>query len=505
MLLGFADARGIVGAWLAQMGRAQRMDWDKYEAWFGYRSLTTVSLVGRIEKDLASFSLSAGIGEGADLYQTVRQEPAEMDALRLFPPDALNVDVILLHEPEKLWGRLSEFLKGRLAIIDPDVGEEQFDSGVMDVEEMIGATVPEVLGVLGEEVAIGVLKTPGEKTSERDLVLAFQIKEKAAAERVLERVKRGEFLKDYMDEGDLKREEYLGETLWYTEAEDSLAYVVLDKYIVLSLDLGRLKRVVETYQSGEHVGTSELFLDARKAVTWPASKLVYANLSGLLELLLTRAFDETAEGGIVVVTVERERELSIEAGMGLKGASAAAATALGYAVPKLIEAHQEEVRSRCVGRMEVLGARARDWADKHDGVFPLTIEELALEADVLRCSADGRAPPEGTDRVVSYRYVPVVAKSPPNTILFFEDEGVHTDGRTVVTVCGEAEFVIENVFRSRMPFLLRQQASLLDKDIGKADARLAEASEEERPAIEAEKAALESRKAAIHALQEEFR
>ncbi|GEM_PF-3683870 len=512
VLLGFADAQGIAGAWLAGMDRARRMDWDKYESWFGYRSLTTVSLVGRIEKDLASFSLSAGIGEGAELYQAIRQEPAETDALRLFPPDALNVDVILLHEPSKLWQRLSAFLKGRLSIIDPDAGEETFDSGVMEVEEMIGVTVPEVLDVLGEEVALGVLRTPGEKTSERDIVLAFQITEKAAAERVLELVKKGEFVKDYLDEGDLVSEEYQGETLRYTKAEGSLSYVVLDRYIVLALDLGRLKRVVDTYKSGEHVGLSPLFLDARKAVTWPASKMVYANLSGLFELLLTQFFDETpeefkkgtAEGGIVLVTVEREGELSIEAGLGLKGASAAAATALGYAVPRLIEAHQEELRSRCMGRLEVLGARARDWADKHEGMFPLAIDELGLEADALRCEADGRAPPEGSDRVVSYRYVPV-AKGAPTTILFFEEKGVHPGGRTVVTASGEAEFVLEEVIRPQMRLQLKGQVELLDKWIGRAEARLAEASEEERPSIEREKASHEARKAALQVLQDEFR
>lgn len=513
VLLGFADAQGIVGAWLGQMDRAQRMDWDQYETWFGYRSLTTVSLVGRIEKDLASFALSAGIGPGADLYQTIRQEPAEMDSLRLFPPGALNVDVLLLHEPANLWKRLSAFLKERLSILDPDVGEETFDRAVMDVEDIIGATLPEVLGVLDEEVAFGLLKTPGEETSERDMVLAFQVKDRAEAERLIEKVRKGELAKDYLVDGDLKSETYAGETLWYTKPEDSLSYVILDRYIVLALDLARLRRVVDTYKSEEHVGTSAPFLDARKAVTWPASKLVYANLSGLFALLLTRFFDETpeefksgtAEGGIVVVTVEREGELAIEAGMGLKGASAAAATVLGYAVPKVIEAHQEEIRERCMARMEVLGARARDWADKHDGEFASTVEEMGLDAELLACEADGRAPPAGSDHVVSYRYVPVAPKSGPTTILFFEEEGIHAGGRMIVTVSGEAEFELEEVFRPRIRQQLRQAMELLDKWIARAQERLAEASEEESPAIEAEKAAHEARKAALAAILDEFR
>lgn len=510
-LLGFADAKGIVGAWLSGLDRTKRMETDKLETWFGFRSLTTIALAGHIEADHASFALSAGVADGADLYQAIRQDPAEFDSLRLFPPDALNVDAILLHDPPKLWERLSAFLKERLETIDPDGGEEAFDSSLSEVEDRLGAPVPEVLGVLGDEAALGVLRTPGQKTSERDIVLAFQIKDREAASKLLDRVKQGGWAKDWLGEDAMKSESYQEETLFYGESEKSLSYVFLDRYLVFSLDVGRLKRVVDTYKSGDHVGKSPLYLEARKAVPDPASKVVYANLSGLFELLLTRLFEETpeefrkgtAEGGVVLITCERPDELTIEAGLGLKGASAAAATAIGYALPKLIESHQEELRKRCLARIEVLGTRARDWADKHGGEFPLTVDELGIAPEAFRCDADPRKPAEGTDRVVSYRYVPIVRQG-PSVVLFYEDAGVHPDGRAVCTADGESEFVIEEVFGPQMSLQIRTQLAVLDKHLGKVEEKLSSATDEERPALQAEKKGLEARKAALDEVAKAF-
>lgn len=125
-------------------------------------------------------------------------------------------------------------------------------------------------------------------------------------------------------------------------------------------------------------------------------------------------------------------------------------------VPVIMAGIGESQRTVCQSNVNVIGRSIDRYRQDHDGKYPADLAELVSEGLLAEGAFRCPGASEGTARSLplkdggkinsNYFYLPPPADADPETMVLCDYRGNHTDGRTVLYVDGNVEFVEEGVF-----------------------------------------------------------
>ena len=178
----FVDTPAVLASIRPHLDEGQKASMAKLETLLRLKELRPATFRGDLTPGGAVGRLRPGLAAGAPLYELVRQAPGRSDFARVLPPDAAAALILRLGEPAKTWRRALDFFVEQQAAANPGAAPVPAAQIEAFLASVLGMTVDELLGALGDDLGIVVRRPtrPIRSEAEAQELLALVIEGKDA-------------------------------------------------------------------------------------------------------------------------------------------------------------------------------------------------------------------------------------------------------------------------------------------------------------------------------------
>lgn len=471
--LGSADLDRILGLVEESLDRDALREFQKAEAHVGFRGLRSIVTWSSVRGDqvLGGFALD-GTGE-VSLYQAIRQEAGPKELPAVVPAPAGLAVFFSIPDPAAGWKRVRRWLGEHSALFD-DQTPEEMDEQMERAQQELGVPWDELASALDDEAALFLL--PGTaKAPDPEPGICIEVKEPAAALRLLDRLAEGEVFREANGGTPYLKRDYQGVPIHESGRPDGIHFAAVGRSIVFAPSVATVEAAIDAGRTGGGLALSPKFTGALAALPTRHSKLIYYDTGWFLRNFSTEGglspSDRdligaiSAEGGGVAATLEEPERLLV-VGSSKLSAQALSSGLSFLLIPEMLgggKARREEID--CANHLREIGSGIAAWVDAHGGGdFPddlgaVQAEMFPGEEGLFHCPADPQA---------GYGYLPPVTADSidPTLMLVFKTGPRHADGESVEVLF--SDFHVESLPAPVFRAALAEQCRLLDQAYAEA-------------------------------------
>lgn len=290
----------------------ERKNMENTDAVFEISQMKALTFAATVDGDITTCAMELSFTPEAEIYDILRQKPAELKNIKFVPADAVMYMSGRLTDPDKTWKRLRQFLADREEEIKMALGyykmkEEKNETGSNyhqwehvgrniaqweeeEIKAVTGSTIAEIVSAVGNEATCIILPRKVERKDKEHnyttrmpvMVGCIEVRDASKADELIKKMAKTKG-------GDsFKKEIYKTQEL---SIVDEVTYAIVDKVLLLSNSPDGVKAAIDTYKDGKSIASVQNHERLLKESGKSKSKSVYLDFEGLIKWTMGEARD----------------------------------------------------------------------------------------------------------------------------------------------------------------------------------------------------------------------